>query len=145
MGKIIYIMILFFVYKGVIYGQEKVIIVKKTDTIELQRRNDKREYLLTIFYKKNKEYNKINGFKYDTLIDGRVSICSRCRKEEDFFLLTKKHYSPKYFSKKYYTLEQVISMNSEGEEYFNIKFFNNSYIIIEGIFYRLRNPDWIKD
>lgn len=71
-----------------IYSQ--ILEIKKNDSILLRKSDNKNEYYITLFNKENIRYNKINGFKYDTIPHiGTVIKCNECRVESYGFLIRK--------------------------------------------------------
>lgn len=125
--KIKYILLLF-LFNNLVYCQ--VIEIKKNDSIVLKRANSKNQYYLTVFNKENIGYNKINGFKYDTIQHiGTIIKCEKCKDESYNFLIEKnRNISAKKY--KYFSSKNLFK---------NIKkyaFGGSSYFLIHGIYYK---------
>lgn len=72
------------------FANSQVIKIEKRDSILLKKGNTNNEYHITLFNRDNIKYNKINGYKYDTIpyIDTIIK-CEQCKKESYSFLVKK--------------------------------------------------------
>ncbi len=131
MGKIIYIGILFLSFS--IKAQNKVIEIKKTDTIKIIKENNN-SYLLTIYFRKNILFNKKNNFKTKVYAGG-FSSCEKCKKEFSFYFV---ELVPKPKNYTIYSLNQYISIDKNKTEYFKYQEFWNNYFKIKGKYYQLK-------
>ncbi|WP_312089799.1 hypothetical protein [Chryseobacterium sp.] len=110
-----------------IYSQ--IVEIKKNDSILLRKSDNKNEYYITLFNKENIKYNKINGFKYDTIPNiGTVIKCNECRVESYGFLIRKIKNNKK--NKGSIRTVENLFKDKKG---FN---FGGGYFLINGIYYK---------
>ncbi len=129
--------ILFFV-SVILYGQKsiKIISVNKNDNIILKKDNRK-NFLIKIPYKKNIVFNKENNLK-PVVYAGGLSCCEKCKKEFDIYLI-QQITKPKGGIVKNYTVSDFIKIGKNNNEYFDFENFWGNYFKIEDGYYKLIN------